>query len=84
MIWSTGSADGLHVGWKRKTGEKALASVTGRMELPFTEMGKTIGGAGFENQELSFGNIRFEMLKNTPILTEIEEKNYPICKRQKT
>lgn len=39
-----------------------------------------------EDQELSFGNIRFEALKNTPIFAEIEDKIIPFArdKRHKT
>lgn len=47
MIWSVGSVDGLHVGRERKTGEETLASVTAKMDLSLTEMGKSIGGIGF-------------------------------------
>lgn len=39
---------------------EALTSGPGRMELPFTEMGMA-GAGSVEEQELSFGNIRFEV-----------------------
>lgn len=73
------------MGKKQRTGGFGLSNR--RMQLPFLEMGKAIGRAGFvgEDQELSFGNIMFEMLKHAPIFTEIEgKKNYPVHKRPKT
>lgn len=45
-----------------------------------------VGASSVEDQELSFGNIRFEALKNTPIFAEIEDKIIPFArdKRHKT
>ena len=42
-----------------------LARATGELELPFVEVGKTVGGAGLWGtyQEFSFGHVQFENLR---------------------
>lgn len=59
---------------------EALASVTGGMVSPFMEMEKTIGGTGFvkEDQGLSFGHIRLEMLTTEEIIPFTRDKSYKI------
>ena len=54
--------DGLHVGCERQE-SMCGARAKGRVELPFTKMGKTMGGAGLGshgNQDIGFEHSKFE------------------------
>lgn len=61
-IQSVGSADHLNLGWKAGSGGFGLTDWKDRDAIYRNEQG-FIGASSVEDQELSFGNIRFEVLK---------------------